>query len=99
MSRTFKDRPYKVRNKETAEYWTLRTFWGDRNIFTKKRKEIDTEDHWMSTPSWWVNLFMTRPQRHACRMWERNCIKATSTDIIEDEDCPDFKKKPHKYYW
>ena len=107
MSRTYKDRPSRVKNPEREIYWNTdwiakSYFGGDWNrsdIFSKKRKEIDTEDHWMSTPSWWTRQFMTRPQRRKIHLWEQEFNKITNTDMLEDEDCPDYKRKPHIYYW
>jgi hypothetical protein len=61
----------------------------------KKRKEHDTEWHWMSTPSWWTRLTMTRPQRRAGKIWERKVL----FEDIEDADPPDVGRKPHIYYY
>lgn len=106
MSRTYKDRPSKVKNPEKENYWNRDVFYfgmpadfDSSEFFTKKRKEIDTEDHWMSTPSVWTRLMMNRPQRRQIHLWERNVNKVTNYDDFEDEDCPFFKRKPHIYYW
>ena len=48
-------------------------------------------------PSWFVREFMTVPKRAACRNWEKQAIYAD--DFEEIEDCPDFGRKPHVYYW
>ena len=64
----------------------------------KKRKELDTEYHWMSTPSWWTRLTMNRPQRRKCKLWERDALK-TCLDSLDDLDKPIISRKPHIYYW
>ena len=48
------------------------------------------------TPSWWISMHMTKPQRKAVKTWERNAGK---TDDIEELDTPPHGNKPHKYYW
>lgn len=67
-------------------------------VKTKKKKNKDTEWHWMSTPGWWVSMFMTRPQRHAGKMWERKVLKANIEDV-DLLDTPNVSRKPHCYYW
>ena len=62
----------------------------------KKRKELDTEDHWMSTPGWWVKMTMTKPQRRSQHLLEKQALKAVD---IEDVDFPELGRKPHIYYW
>lgn len=64
----------------------------------KLRKELDTEDHWMSTPSWWTRLCMTKPQRREGRLWECEVVKISPTDL-EEVDKPSVSRKPHIYYW
>lgn len=61
----------------------------------KKRKTKNTEDHWMSTPSWWTRLTMTVPERRSNRIQER---KALFSDI-EEFDFIDLGRKPHCYFW
>lgn len=63
---------------------------------SKKRKEVDTEDHWMSTPSRWTHLCMIKPERRLAHMLEK---KAMRIEDIEDMDFPDLGKKPHIYFW
>jgi hypothetical protein len=63
---------------------------------TKKRKEVDTEYHWMNTPSWWVHEFMQVPQRAAGKVWEKKVLKEID---LEDTDPPGVSRKPHMYYW
>lgn len=91
MSRTYKDRPSKVRFPEVYPYWVTVEK-------TKKRKEVDTEWHWMSTPGWWVHTFMTKPQRRAGSMWEREVVRISPTNL-EEVDKPSVSRKPHLYYW
>jgi hypothetical protein len=62
---------------------------------TKKRKEHDTEYHWMSTPSWWNRLFNNIPQRRKGRAWERKVL----VEGVDETDPPNFSKRPHHYYW
>ncbi len=112
MSRTYKDRPSRVRFPEfNALYDTFRIAYEEENDFgdvrvrysylkkpgikTKKKKHVDTEWHWMSTPSWWTRLIMNRPQRRKGRLWER----AILFQELEETDAPGVGKKPHQYYW
>lgn len=99
MSRTYKDKPWKFKydpyTKDmipTEGYGYLLT----KTTKTKKRKEVDTEYHWMNTPSWWTRLRMNRPQRAAGRLWERTVFYELD---LEDTDPPGVGKKPHIYYW
>lgn len=50
------------------------------------------------TPSWFTRMFMTKPQRHRGRMWEKDVVKLDTSEL-EDTDPPDVSKKPHKYFW
>jgi regulator of extracellular matrix RemA (YlzA/DUF370 family) len=64
----------------------------------KKRKEVDTKDYWMTTPSWYRRMYHTRPRRQKSRIWS---ITAKNT-VIEDLDLldkPNYSNKPHWYYW
>jgi hypothetical protein len=61
----------------------------------KRRREVDTEDHWMSTPSWWTNMKMNRPARHKGRTWERKVL----VEDLEETDPPGVSHKPHIYWW
>jgi hypothetical protein len=65
-------------------------------VLTKKRKEVDTTDHWMSTPGWWVKMTMNRPERRGSHLQEKQALKEID---IEDVDFPDLGRKPHCYYW
>ena len=64
----------------------------------KQPKHVDTEYHWMSTPSWWTRLVMNRPQRRAGRIWERNAAH-TVKEELDVLDTPSVSHKPHQYYW
>lgn len=105
MSRTYKDRPSKIRYPE--EQWDNRyyrsgyrkfSFLEYRGVLTKKKKCVDTENHWMTTPSWFIREFMNQPQRARGKQWEKKIVKVSFDDII-DVDYPDVSRKPHIYYW
>ena len=98
MSRTYKD----DRSRKFTGYWQQDRItvgsWYIQLPTTKPklRKEVDTEDHWMSTPSSWTKMMMIRPERRAAHLLE---VEALKTADIEDVDFPDLGKKPHIYYW
>lgn len=90
MARTYKDRPPKF--KTFSE-------WGSgRADKPKKKKQTDTEHHWMTTPGWWIRLFMNRPERRQSHLLEHLAETSTS-EALEELDALDLGKKPHKYYW
>jgi hypothetical protein len=103
MSRTLKDKPSKLKHEP---YWQdrylvpieddefFRRYMYAKTTKAKKRKEVDTEEHWMSTPGWWVNLMMNRPQRREVRVWERKALFSDLDDLIQP-----VKKYKHVYYW
>lgn len=64
-------------------------------VLVKKKKKVNTEHHWMSTPSAWTRLMMNRPQRRAGRVWERKVL----FEDLEETDSPGVGRKPHIYYW
>lgn len=64
-----------------------------KTVKPKQRKTIDTEYHWMTTPSWWTHLCSIKPDRVAKATWE----KTRTLDNL-DEPCPD-KHKHEIYYW
>ena len=85
MSRTYKDKP-----------WQFKTYseWGfGREDQPKKKKKVDTQHHWMSTPSRWTHEMMIRPRRSNENQQLRNI------GDIEEFDFVDRKRKPHIYYW
>lgn len=106
MSRTYKDRPSKIRFPE--EQWDYKYYrCGDKwyygylaypGVLTKKKKHVDTENHWMSEPSWFIREFMNQPQRARGKQWEKKIVKVSLDDLI-DVDYPDVSRKPHIYYW
>ena len=102
MSRTYKDKPtetlYEAWNKDRERIEGTFCWIDLPTTKTKKRKEVDTEEHWMSTPSWWTRLTMNRPQRRRCKLWERDALKST-LDSLDDLDKPIISRKPHIYYW
>ena len=96
MSRTNKDKPSKIRFPESDfdfRYFPGYPFLKRPGVKTKKRKEVDTKHHWMSTPSWWTRMFMIRPRRTA----ENQQLRMMGD--IDEFDFIDNKRKPHKYYW
>jgi len=102
MSRTYKDKPtetlYEDWNKDRERIEGTFCWIDLPTTKPKKRKELDTEWHWMSTPSWWTRLTMNRPQRRKCKLWERDALK-TCLDSLDDLDKPIISRKPHIYYW
>lgn len=94
MSNTFKDKPYKVRYSEEYLDWQKKEPYPSKTLRTKKRKELDTEMHWMTTPSWHNRLHFTRPQRR-----KANMATHTLPTKLADVDIPDCGYKPHIYYW
>lgn len=92
MSRTTKDKPWKHQRDRFSQY-------GDKlHGAPKKPRELDTEHHWMTTPGWWVRLWMTRPERVRVHQLEHLASTMSVTEL-EDLDIPDLGKKPHKYFW
>lgn len=102
MSRTYKDKPYTLKHEPwdmdrvriPGSYYSLQL----PTTKTKKRKEVDTEDHWRGTPSWWTKMCMIKPQRREGSLWERKVVKTQVTEL-EEVDKPSVSRKPHIYYW
>lgn len=110
LKRYYKDRWETEHTKFTYEGWKYT--WPDYNTATgtitrtiylekagakpKQRKEVDTEDHWMTTPGWWIRLTMNRPERREHHLLEKKILREID---IEDVDFPDLGRKPHVYYW
>jgi len=98
MSRTYKDKPHKLKHEPWDKdlvhlgdwYWIE-----GPTTKAKKRKEVDHEWHWMTTPGWWVKMTMNKPERRAAHLLERKAL----TSDIEDFEIPDFGRKPHIYFW
>lgn len=62
-------------------------------------KKYGRDGAWrMSTPSWWVNQQMTRPQRAATRALLGAIGKTPLDELIDHPELP-LAKKPHLYYW
>ena len=102
MSRTYKDKPSKIKheswNKDRERIEGTFYYIDLPTTKAKKRKELDTEEHWMNTPGWWIRLVMNRPQRRKCKLWERDALKS-NLDSLDDLDNPIISRKPHIYYW
>ena len=102
MSRTYKDKPSKIKheswNKDRERIEGTFYYIDLPTTKAKKRKELDTEEHWMNTPGWWTRLVMNRPQRRKCKLWERDALKS-SLDSLDDLDKPIISRKPHIYFW
>lgn len=120
MSRTYKDRPVKIKYpddhwKTSGEYesvpyiasgfrWHTKepyerlAWYSVKRAYIKRKKprRVDTEWHWQSTPSWWTNLYMNRPQRVASNQYMRQITLDIDLELI---DPPHIGNKPHIYYW
>ena len=97
MSRTNKDKPSRVNHDPYDTDRVMTENWHYRELpttKTKKRKEVDTEDHWMSTPGWWVRLMMNKPQRREVHLWERKALFSDLETLVQPA-----KKVGHVYYW
>jgi hypothetical protein len=53
--------------------------------------------HYGTSPSWWVNLFMNRPQRRT----EAHLCHLLGQELIDGDEVifPLGSHKPHEYYW
>ena len=99
MSRTLKT---SSRRKYFKNYWqqdrVMVEGYGWRLSKTTKpklKKVVDTEDHWMTTPQWWVRIMMNKPERRATKV----CLEKLSLSNLEEVDIVDTGRKPHVYYW
>lgn len=80
--------------EENGKTYT-KTFWLKKaGVRPKKRKKVDTEDNWMTTPGWWVRLTMNRPQRREVHLWERKALFSDIEELIQPS-----RKVGHVYYW
>jgi hypothetical protein len=78
----------------SAEEFRVRTCYLKKaGVLTKKKKNVDSEHHWMTTPSWWNRMKHTRPERR------RVNIALSQVSDVEEVDIPDLKRKPHIYFW
>ncbi len=119
MSRTNKDKPSKLHtsNDWRKDYEYIRIpgtdylYWIQQpTTKAKKRKEVDSDFHWMTTPGWFIRDFMNKPQRRQNKLWEaklknkRICTWHESyiddtIDWLDSHDTPSVSRKPEKYYW
>ena len=104
MSRTYKDKDFFIRfPEEKYDYGTTLIPYHYRylelpGVKTKKPRKYAGDWKWYKqTPGWFVREFMTVPKRAACRNWEHRAKQ--TVDFENFEDCPDFGRKPHVYYW
>lgn len=99
MSRTYKHKPRKLLwdsfDKDFIPLEGYRHRLG-KTTKPKKRKEVDSEDHWITTPGWWIKLTMTRPERRGAHLLEKKALRILD---IEDVDFPNLGNKPFNYYW
>lgn len=105
MSRTYKDRPDRLRFPDHREpkpagydRAELSRWLALPRSKSKVPRYQNTKWFWYkAAPGWWVRLMMTRPQRRRCRMWEQQ----TKTRLdFEDADCPVIHaRRPHVYFY
>jgi len=98
MSRTLKDRPWKIRFRDWHEGYQEGTYGLKApGFWPKVKKEVDENWHWCNgTPGWWVRIMMNRPERRAAHLQEVEALKAVD---LEEVDFADIGRKPHEYYW
>lgn len=71
----------------------------DRNTkgkIDRKYTANKNESSMKSTPSWWVTLYMIRPERRKCKKICQDIIKGKDFNGIA---LPLGNNKPHEYYW
>ena len=62
-----------------------------------KQRAFGDNERWLSqTPGWWIRQQMTRPQRRAASVWQRNAEKLRD---VSDVDKPPHGRKPHICFW
>lgn len=90
---------YTYVSKYSDETYTGRVYIKRAGVLTKKKRSyLEFEHRWYAyTPNWWVREYMTVPKRAKCSVWERQAVRLV--DIEDVEDCPDYGRKPHLYYW
>ena len=52
----------------------------------------------MSTPGWWIRMWMNKPQRRLGALWQRK-TERTPLCNLDLQDIPNITRKPHKYFW
>lgn len=86
---------YSKEVRSHISYYTLRL----PTTKPKVRKTVNNEWAWYSAaPSWWNNMFHTKPIRGNFRKFSVNVVKSNIADI-EDMLEPSDSKAPHKYYY
>lgn len=71
----------------------------DRNSKGKIKRKYTAKRKWPSfngAPSWWVTIFMIRPQR---RKTKKICHDIIRGKDFDDIPLPLGNCKPHEYYW
>lgn len=108
MSRTYKDKHYKLKYPEHVGNYDrvpIEGYWYSwiqvPGVKTKKKKNLYTEWHFGSTPSWWTRMFMTRPRRNSEKrqLKELRNIRLDLDLEVNDFDFVDIRRKNHRYYW
>ena len=107
MSRSHKDKPWKLRfperdfdyryERNVYHRWPWFCALEKAGVLTKKKRHYQ-EYHGMPTPMWWIREHMTQPQRTHGKEWERQIIKFVREDLV-DAELPSVSRKPHHYYW
>lgn len=87
--------------QRTVETYPANTWIKRAGVLPKqKRYSLEFNHCWYrATPGWFVRDFMTVPKRRACRDWEKRAVKSSIEGLEDLEICPDYGRKPHKYYW
>ena len=102
MSRTFKDKPSKLLwGDYQQDYIWLEGYYHILRKTTKPKvkRSVDTDWAWMqATPSWWNNLFHTRPIRGNFRKFTKDLVRLDK-EAVEDILEPTDSRRPHKYYY
>lgn len=97
MSRTFKDRPTKLRWDDHWANWFNAPLW-KRKTGPKKKRLKDSVWRWIhQTPGWHVSMFSEVPARAEARAWEHAAVRH-SGDYV-DLDTPRHPKSKLVYYW
>ena len=78
---------------QPGEYRISTRYIKKAGVLTKKKKNVDSEHHWMTTPSWWNRLQHTRPERRSAK------VALSRVSDVEEADIPDLGRKPHIYFW
>jgi hypothetical protein len=102
MARTYKDRPSRLLWGDYAQDYiyleNFRYIWRKTTKAKVKRSKNTKWDWCGSTPSWWNNLFHTRPIRRKFRNYTKDVVRC-HIECIEEVLEPLDSRKPHKYFW